>query len=564
MIRKNIALLAAAMLFVSIALTGGVALGAPDPTASPSATADPTATAQPTDPPNTADTEFPPLVVDASLKPSTADATVSISDSKLKAALHTATGIAAQTPIKRSDLAKLTGGLDLSGKGIAKLEGLQYCENITALKLSSNNIADLPSSFSKLTKLKILLLDKNKLTKMPDALFSLTALTTLSMSSNEITKIPDKINLLSQLTDLNLYSNRISAVPSNISKLTQLKTLNLSKNSFKEISRDPFMLPALEKLDLSRNTLKEIPNEVTSAPKLVVLNLNDNILTSLPTGLGSAPSLLEVYASVNRLTIIEPTLLSGKVTHLTLDVNRILDLPTGLQGKTFDVFSVEWNFIDMSEGSEARKIGDTVKTRTGSPGYLRQLKFLAEPQAKATTTTVSLTWQPLPDGQDGESSWSVIQYEVYLDKNGTWVNLSNKKTPIAELDKLANQYVVTGLKADTSYKFQVGVEYTIKWNDITVPTHRFYTAVEAKTLATNATAEPTVEPTEEPLPTVEDPATLPPDQPTEVAEPTSAPTSASGGNKTLLVILVIVGAVVALAVIGGLAFSMMKRSKRPY
>jgi Leucine-rich repeat (LRR) protein len=548
--RKGIAILAGILLFGSFVLSGGLGLAAPDPTDSPQPTVPAaTATAEPE-----VTTTFPPTVIDPTLPFTTTDATVNIPDSKLKAALYAATGIASGTAIKRSDLAKLGGGLDLSGKGIAKAEGLQYCENITDLNLAGNSLTDLPTSFSRLTKLKNLILDKNKFTKMPDTLFTIIGLTSLSMRDHEkVTKVPDKINLLAMLVNLDLSGCGIESVATNISKLSQLKTLNLSANNLKTIAKEVFLLPALENLDLSDNLLKELPKEAATMPRLVVLNVEENILAELPAGLGSAPSLLQVYAAVNRLTIIEPTLLAGQISHLTLDVNRLTDLPQSLAGKTFAAFSIEWNFIDMSEGSDARKIADSVNVSAGK-AYLRQLQFLTEPQAKATTTTAWLQWPMLQDGTDGDCTWKVNKYQIYIDKDGTW------GSPIAELDKLATQYVATGLKSDSAYKFQVGVEYSLSLNGKKL-THRYFTPVETNTLSTSATAEITPEPTAEETAPV---ATVPQEPVTTGTEEPDPSVPASGGNKTMVVVLIIIGAVAVLAVGGVAAMMMARRNRRPY
>ncbi len=559
---KRLIAMAAAILFVGVSiLGGGVGLGAPMPDPTASATSSATAAASPTatapastaEAGNTADPLLPPTSKDTTLKPSTADATVNIPDAKLKAKLKALAGVSASAAIKRSNLAMLTGGLDLSGLGIAKVEGLQYCENITAISLVDNKVSDLPSTFSKLKKITYLNLEDNNFSKIPDAVYSLTTLAHFSIKKNAATKVGDKIGQLVNLVTLDLSDNKLDSIAANISKLTKLTKLDLSGNKLRSVPRDIFVLPLLAEVNLSDNVLKELPDAAAAAPKLVSLNVEDNILDKLPSGLGGAPSLLKVYAAINRLTIIEPSLLNGKVTDLTLDVNRITELPTALTGKSFNTFSIEWNFIDMAEGSEARKIADTILGSTKA--YLRQLKYLPAPEFKETTTTVYLQWPLLQDGQEGDSSWTVKKYQIYIDKNGVWGN------PIAELDRLANRYVATGLKAETAYKFQLGVEYSLTLNGRKV-THRYFTPVEVKTLSASATAAPTVEPTAEPVETA-----LETDLPT-VTEPAATnsdkPASSGGGSKTALVILIIVGAVVVLGAGLFFAMSMARRGRRNY
>ncbi len=557
---KKLIAMAATILFVGVTiLSGGVGFGAPmpDPTASSSSSAA-TATPKASVPPSTtgegtaSDSLLPPTSKDPSLRPSTADATVNIPDAKLKAKLKELTGVGSAA-IKRSDLAMLTGGLNLAGLGIAKVEGLQYCENISAISLMNNKVADLPSSLNKLKKITYLNLEDNSFKKIPDVVYSLTTLKHFTIKSNKATKVGDKIGQLINLESLDLSGNEFDDVASNISKLTKLTTLDLSGNNLRKVPRDIFILPLLESLDLSDNVLKELPDAAAAAPKLVTLNVEDNILDKLPSGIGGAPSLLKVYAAINRLTIIEPSLLNGKVTDLTLDVNRITELPTALTGKKFDKFSIEWNFIEMSEGSEARKIADTVIAGS-TKAYLRQLLALPAPEFKETSTTVYLQWPLMNEGQDGDSSWKVSKYQIYIDNNGTWGN------PIAELDRMANRYVATGLKAEKAYKFQVGVEYQLTLNGRKV-THRIFTPVEVKTLSASATAEPTIEPTVEPEETALATDLPVPTEPSATGKPGSG---SGGGSKTALVILIIVGAVVVLAAGLFVAMSMARRGRRNY
>lgn len=546
MSKKGLALFVALILFGSIIMVNGMGLGAPQENA-PLFSLLPLIT-------------FPSITKIPYFSYTPLDAVVNIPDDKLKKALHDVTGIPAATPIYRSDLAKLSGGLDLTNKGIAKAEGLQYCENITDLKLTSNKLTDLPSTFNKLTSLQNLVLDDNKFTKMPDAVFTIPKLASLSMRNNDVTKIPDKISSLPLLTLLDLSGNAIDTISTKIQSLTKLQFLYLAKNGLKDtkLPKELFLLPVLETLDLSGNVLSELPSQLATMPKLAILNVEGNILDELPAGLGNAPSLQQVFAARNRLKIIEPSLLNGKITNLTLDVNRITDLPQGLAGKTFDSFSIEWNFIDMTDGSDARKIADSINAPSGK-SYLRQLKYVASPQFQATSTTVTLMWQPLQDGSDGDSSWKVSKYQIYLDKNGSWVNLAGKQATIADLDKLANQYVITGLKSNTTYKFQLGVEYTLTLNGLKV-THRFYTPVDAKTLSDSAQAAVTPAPTDTMETAIA--TTAEPTQPQPSA--TAVTAKPAGASNTLVIVLIVVIALLLIGMIVMFAMLMSRRNQRQY
>ena len=85
--------------------------------------------------------------------------------------------------VTASDLANLTGTLDLSDLDIADLTGLQYLTGITGLNLSDNQISDL-SSIENLTNLTSLNLDSNRLdlSENSEDLAMLTVLTGAGVS----------------------------------------------------------------------------------------------------------------------------------------------------------------------------------------------------------------------------------------------------------------------------------------------------------------------------------------------------------------------------------------------
>jgi Leucine-rich repeat (LRR) protein len=542
--KKGMAFAVAITLFSALLMANGIALGAP--AGMPAVSLKP-------------DYTFPPTTIDQT-KTVPVDSTVSISDSNLKAKLQGVLGLSAQTALRKSDLAKITGGLDLSSASITKLEGLQHCVNVTDLKLSDNKIQDsgVPSALSALTNLKTLLLDGNKLTKVPAAVLSMRGLTYLSLAGNGLKSVVDNIDVLSELVNLDLSNNgsSLTKLPVNIGKLQKLQFLSISGNNFRDAQRELFLLPSLKTLDLSNNWLGTLPDDVVRMPNLVTLNVGSNILSALPAGLGNAPNLQKVYAACNRLTAIELTLLNGKITDLELDVNRMTELPPELTNRTFSTFSVEWNFIDMSEGSASRQIADSVNAPAGK-AYLRQLRYITDPQYTATTSTVKIKWQPLLplSGSDGDVSWKVSKYQIYKeDDHGSW----GTKAPDAELDGLADEFVVTGLDSHKAYKFHIGVEYSITFAGKSY-THRYFTEMDATTLDANATLAPTEPPTSPP----EETATSP--DPSAAMDPsrTDAPAPAPGkGSSGALVIVIIVCALIALGLIAFVAMRMARRNQR--
>lgn len=505
--------------------------------------------------------QAPPLVGDAiAWPPATAstdatvlanDSVVKVPDAKLKAALISATKLEAGKQLRQSDLMKLAGGLDLSGKGIANAEGLQYCVNVTAINLSGNKLTSLPAAMKNLIHLDTLSLADNKFTKFPDVLGKFPALTTLSLRGNALDKLPATLNVdLTSIKWLDLSDNKLATIPVILGKLANLETLYWADNSAKSAPADIFKLSRLVNLDLSGNLLESLPAEAASAPSLANLDIRNNILTALPDGIGQAPALTRLYARSNRLTQIDPSLCNGKVKTLQLDVNRIAKLPAELSGKSFDQISLEWNMVDMTEGSSDRKIMESVTASNGN-AYLHQLSALKVSATQATRTTVRLQWQPIPDGSDGDTTWTVAKYYVYnADDASNWKKL-------AELDSMAGMFVVTGLKMGDPVRLMVGVEYDLKTSYYEGSTRNF-TEVEAQTLL-EEDPSPAAEATLAPQSTDESQATAEPSATVTVVQP--ATTGKSGPSGGLVAALIVVS-LVAAGAIASLVYMMLKQKQR--
>ena len=134
-------------------------------------------------------------------------------------------------PIYASDLAELAS-LQASSIGIENLAGLQYCTNLTYLKLWSNQISDI-SPLANLTNLTNLDLHSNRISDI-SPLANLTNLTNLDLYSNQVSDISPLVNL-TNLTYLNLNSNQISDI-SPLVNLTNLTYLQLYSNQVSDIS----------------------------------------------------------------------------------------------------------------------------------------------------------------------------------------------------------------------------------------------------------------------------------------------------------------------------------------
>ncbi|EJO5346818.1 leucine-rich repeat domain-containing protein [Clostridium botulinum] len=134
-------------------------------------------------------------------------------------------------PIYKRQISSITK-LELSGKGIKDLQGLESIESLTYLDLSNNEISDI-SALKELRNLNKLILHKNKIGSIkPIENFKSKALKELDLSNNIIGDIT-ALSGLSQLTRLDLSKNGIVSINS-LSGLRNLQYLSLYENKISE------------------------------------------------------------------------------------------------------------------------------------------------------------------------------------------------------------------------------------------------------------------------------------------------------------------------------------------
>lgn len=130
-----------------------------------------------------------------------------------------------------AELAKITR-MEAGSRHIVDLSGLEYCTNLTELRLPDNRISDL-SPLASLTGLAQLDLGGNQINDI-SPLASLTDLTELGLYANQISDI-SPLASLTDLTGLYLFRNEISDL-SALASLTNLAELDLYANQISDIS----------------------------------------------------------------------------------------------------------------------------------------------------------------------------------------------------------------------------------------------------------------------------------------------------------------------------------------
>ena len=227
--------------------------------------------------------------------------------------------------------------LDIEGKNLTDISGIEYFTNLTSLACSDNQLTELP--VENLTNLTLLYCSDNQLTALP--VKNLTNLTLLYCSNNQLTALPVEnlseltnlrcnnnqltalpVEKLSQLTELACSYNQLTALP--VEKLTQLTNLSCSYNQLTALPVEKLTL--LEQLNCGTNLLTEL--DIEKLTQLKNLYCYNNQLTSLPVGKLNNLNVLSCYD--NRLTELDirnlnlNSLYCGNQTNAAGDLTLIL------------------------------------------------------------------------------------------------------------------------------------------------------------------------------------------------------------------------------------------------
>jgi Leucine-rich repeat (LRR) protein len=267
------------------------------------------------------------------------DEIVTIPDMNLKAALNYLLNKIPGADITKSELESFET-LDLSGKDIQSLEGLQYAVNLKELSLRSNNYIKDLGPLSNLHNLKKLFIGGNQIKDLTplqetdlthldisdnplqniNILSAFTNLTYLEAAGNQITDL-NPLSNLTQLTSLFLDGNQISDI-SPLSSLVNLSLLGLSDNQISDISTIANM-PELRILYLASNDISDISPLANTILGDIILA--DNQIEDI-TPLAGLTSMYSLNLTSNKITSIEALANMNRIVHLQLRDNRISDL----------------------------------------------------------------------------------------------------------------------------------------------------------------------------------------------------------------------------------------------
>ena len=196
--------------------------------------------------------------------------------------------------LTHEDMQKITE-LDLSNKGIADLQGIQFLTNLRKLNLTGNNIRNI-SYLKNLILLEELTLNENKVDDIK-ALSSLTNLEQLDLLGNQISDLSPLANL-AKLKQLSVMDNKVNDI-SSLRNLMNLEILVLQNNGISNIS-DLGKLVNLKELYLGNNKIRDI-SMLSNLINLEILNLKSNQISDV-SSLKYMFYLKELYLSANPVT----------------------------------------------------------------------------------------------------------------------------------------------------------------------------------------------------------------------------------------------------------------------
>lgn len=218
-------------------------------------------------------------------------------------------------------------------------EIIELADTLEVLDLTGNQISELPDSFVKLKKLRILFFGSNKFIEFPKVLAECSSLTMIGFKSNQIEVVPE------------------NAFP------PKLNWLILTDNKIKKLPKSIGTSHLLQKCALAGNLLQELPAEMKNCKNLELIRVSANKLTAIPDWLFELPKLSWVAFGGNPATY-------------KIEVAA-------------DIESFDWNDFDVQE-----LLGE------GASGFISKANWMSKKEAVAIKVFKgAVTSDGLPDDE---------------------------------------------------------------------------------------------------------------------------------------------------------------------
>lgn len=190
--------------------------------------------------------------------------------------------------------------LDLANNKIKSISAGELPSNLKKLYINGNQITELSSVFSKLSKLQVLVAYDNPVTSIDASIGTLKSLKELWLSGNgNSVSFQPAIWNLQGLEVLRLWDFGITQIPDQIIDMQNLNTLCLKNNHLQTLNPNVVALHKLNYLNLGNNNLVALPYEIQHCEKLNYLGIYDNPINSLPDNFGILSKSLEWFAAWN-------------------------------------------------------------------------------------------------------------------------------------------------------------------------------------------------------------------------------------------------------------------------
>jgi hypothetical protein len=295
--------------------------------------------------------------------------------------------------------------------------------------------------------------------------------------------------------------------------------INLSGRGIQKIDGIQHLTGATS-IDLSLNSITSVPREIEQLDSLQKLDLSGNRITRLPSNIGGMTALKELDIRANRLDV----------------------LTSGLKNLSLDSFNCDYNFLDISDGSETLGIINLISA--GTKEYKNQLVPLQNFSAYSPTSgTIVLYWDKLGDLSFNNGTVGHVKRICVLDSGYNYVG---------ETSSSNTTYTIDGLDPSTEYTYHISADYYIKgtkYDGTYIKLYRDITAlpVPQNTPVPGNTPTPTPMPTEEPtpepmitaIPTATPVQAVATPIPTATPAPTPIPKKGGGTFNALYIIIVI-------------------------
>lgn len=280
------------------------------------------------------------------------DITSQITDANLLAAIRDNLGKSASDPITDEEMLTITT-LDVGGRSITSIAGLQYAQNLQYLHLTNNSISDL-SPLSGITSLSWLWAGTNNISDI-SVLSTLTGLTNVDLGENNISDISPLAGLTG-LVDLHLQLNDGISDISDLEALTNLQFLDLGGNAVSDLSTLAGMT-GLITLGIAENNVSDI-SVLSPMTGLTYFNAGNNQIDDISV-LADKNNLVNLSIFTNQIEDITPLAGLTNLTFLDLWQNQIDDISvlSGLTGLEY-LYVNENNLSDISAVSGLTNLKD--------------------------------------------------------------------------------------------------------------------------------------------------------------------------------------------------------------